>query len=152
MKEALDNKTANTETKQYVTMWVDKQLFGIPVSQVQDVLRPQLVTPVPKAPYEVLGAINLRGRIVTVMDMRRKLGMPDFEDEHNSSMHIVVIQEDEFYSLVVDKIGDVMNLSDSQYSKNPDNLSQDWQKVSSGVYKMENNIMVVLDVNKMLDI
>ena len=141
-KESKVNKT-------YVSLWVEKQLFGIPVLQVQDVLLSQLVTPVPRAPKEVLGAINLRGRIVTVIDIRKKLNLAPAA-EGSKTMQVVVTFDDELYSLVVDNVGDVLDLPSDTYSQNPDNLSPDWQMVSSGVYTMKDALMIVLDIEKLL--
>lgn len=142
-----DSKSVVNNT--YVSLWVEKQLFGIPVLQVQDVLLAQLVTPVPRAPREVLGAINLRGRIVTVIDIRKKLNLLPVA-EGAKTMQVVVTHEDELYSLVVDNVGDVLDLPSDSFSQNPDNLSPDWQIISSGVYTMQNALMIVLDIEKLL--
>ena len=92
----------------FVTMTVANQIFGIPVLKVQDVLGPQRIAHVPLAPVEVLGSLNLRGRIVTAVDVRTRLGLPPLAD-NTSSMSVVVEHDNELYSLVVDKVGEVMS-------------------------------------------
>ena len=136
--------------KQFVTMRVNKQLFGIPVLMVQDVLRPQKITNIPLAKPEIMGAINLRGKIVTVIDMRKRLSLPERE-EGAPSMQIVTDHGDEQYSLVVDGVGEVLNLPISDFEHNPANLSENWKKVSLGVYRLEGDIMVVLDIDSLVN-
>ncbi len=143
--------SVNSKTKQFVTMMVGDQLFGIPVLMVEDVLRPQKITKIPLASDTILGAINLRGRIVTVINMRRRLGIEDHENSYNC-MHVVVEHKDEQYSFIVDKIGDVLKLSLDDFEKNPANLSSNWQDVSLGVYRLDGKILVVLDVESLLNL
>ncbi len=106
--EKPDSTGAVGESAQFVTMMVADQLFGISGSSVHDVLAPQKVTPIPLAPRQVAGAMNLRGRIVTAIDVRRALDLPPRED--GDGMYIVVEQGAEFYSLVIDTVGEVMAL------------------------------------------
>jgi purine-binding chemotaxis protein CheW len=133
----------------FVTMTVAGQLFGIPVLQVRDVLGPQRIAHVPLAPAEVLGSLNLRGRIVTAIDMRKRLGLESLSDTAES-MSVVVEHEDELYSLVVDKVGEVMSLPESDYEKNPTTLDPRWQEVSNGIYRLQTNLLVVIDVARFL--
>ena len=109
-KKALHDSAASD----FLTITIAEQIFGIPVLQVQDVLGTQKVTKIPLAPPEVAGALNLRGRIVTAVDVRQKLGLePRGKDE--KSMSVVVEHLGELYSLVIDKVGDVLNLSGEDY-------------------------------------
>lgn len=140
---------ADTNTKQFVTMEVAGQLFGIPVLSVQDVLKSQPITTIPLAATHVLGVINLRGRIVTVLDMRKRMNLQD-RDEGTHHMQVVVHHQDELYSLVVDKVGDVIKLSMSDFQSNPANLSNEWRDVSLGVYRLKERILVVLDIERLL--
>lgn len=140
------DKNSNRE---FVTMYVDKQLFGIPVLQVQDVLGPQRISCVPLAPVEVAGSLNLRGRIVTAIDVRIRLGVPPRE-VGEKSMSVVAEHGGEFYSLIVDQVGEVMALSSNDYEKTPATLDARWREVSDGVYRLQDRLLIVLDVNKLL--
>jgi purine-binding chemotaxis protein CheW len=134
---------------QLVTMTVDGQLFGIPVLQVQDVLGPQFITHIPLAPPEVLGSLNLRGRIVTAIDVRTRLGLPPQADGA-AKMSIVVEDCGELYSLVVDAVGEVLTLHTRAYERNPATLDPRWREVSAGIYRLEDRLLVVLDVSRVL--
>jgi len=147
------NSVASTDqkedTKQFVTMQIDGQLFGIPVFNVQDVLRPQNITKTPLAPHEILGSINLRGRIVTVVSMRRRLGLESPSNPENY-MQVVVEYNNELYSLIIDSVGEVLNLKMSDFESNPANLDSRWQNYSMGVYRLKDRLMVVLDIESIL--
>ncbi|MFA4995489.1 MAG: chemotaxis protein CheW [Bdellovibrionales bacterium] len=133
----------------FVTMTVANQLFGIPVLQVQDVLGPQRIAHVPLAPPEVLGSLNLRGRIVTAVDVRTRMGLPPLEGK-GQSMSVVVEYDGELYSLVVDKVGEVMSLPSADFERNPSTLDPRWQEVSNGIYRLKGTLLVVLDVARLL--
>lgn len=137
--------------RDFVTMTVAGQLFGIPVLTVQDVLGEQRITRVPLAPPEVAGTLNLRGRIVTAIDMRQRLGLPARPPEQHG-MSVVVDRDGELYSLVVDAVGEVLRLEVEQYERNPATLDPVWRDVSTGVYRLDDNLMVVLDVRRLLEI
>ncbi len=136
---------------EFVTITIKDQWFGIPVLTVQDVLDTQTITRIPLAPTEVAGALNLRGRIVTAIDVRRRLGLPDREVE-NESMSIVVDHGGELYSLIVDSVGEVLSLSAAEFERNPSTLDPTWRDVSAGVYQLEGKLLLVLDVQQLLDI
>lgn len=143
---------ANVEApREFVSMTVAGQLFGIPVLTVQDVLGEQRITRVPLALTEVAGTLNLRGRIVTAIDMRRRLGLPPRAAE-SAGMNVVVDRGGELYSLIVDSVGEVLSLPADLYERNPSTLEAAWREVSVGVYRLQNELMVVLDVAKLLDI
>jgi len=133
----------------FVTMTVADQLFGIPVLTVQDVLGPQRITRVPLAPPEVAGALNLRGRIVTACDVRRRLGLPA-RDKSSPGMNVVVDHKGELYALMVDNVGEVLSLSADSYERNPNTLDPRWRDVSGGIYRLKGKLMVVLEVSRML--
>jgi len=133
----------------FVTMTVANQIFGIPVLKVQDVLGSQRIAHVPLAPPGVLGSLNLRGRIVTAVDVRTRLGLPPLAD-NKQSMSVVVDHEGELYSLVVDKVGEVMSLTASDFERNPSTLDPRWQEVSDGIYRLQGTLLVVLDVSRLL--
>lgn len=136
---------------QFVTMTIAGQLFGIPVLTVQDVLGPQKITRVPLSPPEVAGSLNLRGRVVTALDMRKRLSLPKRE-ENSESMSIVVEHGGELYSLIIDEVGEVLSLSNNIHERNPGTLDPRWREVAAGVYRLDKELMVVLDVNRVLDI
>lgn len=144
---------------EYLVVYIADQMFGIPVLQIQDVLGDQQVTPVPLAPVEVSGALNLRGRIVTAINARRRLGLPQCDDACASSsdakarqnMSVVVELDGELYSLVIDRVGDVLALDNSTYEATPNTLDPVWREVSSGIHRLDENLMVVMDVSRFLD-
>ena len=105
------------DLEDFVTFTIGDQMFGIPVLRVQDILTPDRIAPLPLAPKEVRGSINLRGRIVTVIDVRVRLGLPPRKDESGGSMAVTVEQDHDLYTLLVDKIGDVTGLSKKLYEK-----------------------------------
>lgn len=141
---------SNTATAEYVTVTVDGQMFGIPVLSVQDVLGPQKITKIPLSPPEIAGVLNLRGRIVTAIDLRRRLRLAG-RPEGERGMSVVVEHKGEPYSLIVDSVGEVMALPESAFERNPPTLSARWREISGGIYRLEGNLLVVLEVDKALD-
>ena len=141
------------ELEDFVTFTIGNQLFGIPVLRVQDILTPDQIAPIPLAPKEVRGSINLRGRIVTVIDVRVRLSLPRRENAGNGkNMGVTVEQDNDLYTLLVDQIGDVIGLSSTLYEKNPDTLDPKWRDFSNGVYRLEKQLLVVLDIDRLLDL
>src|SRR3546814_8670073 len=104
--------------REYVSVTVASQRLGIPVLLVQDVLRAQPLTRIPLAPPEIAGSLNLRGRIVTAVDVRTRLGLPP-RDKDAPFMNVVVEHDGELYSLIVDSVGDVLGLTSDTYESNP---------------------------------
>ncbi|MBC7954199.1 MAG: chemotaxis protein CheW [Rhodospirillaceae bacterium] len=141
---------AAPETQDYVTMFIEGQLFGIPVLTVQDVLGPQKITRIPLAPREVAGSLNLRGRIVTAIDVRLRLALSN-KGGDNKSMSVVVDMGGELYSLMVDQVGEVLSLPAAKFERNPPTLDVSWREFSTGIYRLEDKLLVVLDVAKLLD-
>lgn len=135
----------------FVTFRINEQLFGIAVEQVQDVLRRQRLTPIPLAPKEIIGAVNLRGRIVTVLNLREKLAIPSPAD-FKAPMNIVVEHRGELFSLCVDSVGDVLNLPGSSLDKAPPNLSSNWQQYVRNVHQLETELLLILDVASIIKI
>jgi purine-binding chemotaxis protein CheW len=134
----------------FVTVVIANQMFGIPVLQVHDVFVPANITHVPLAPREVAGVLNLRGRIVTAIDVRKRLGLPPYEGDR-PQMAVVVEHLGESYSLMIDSVGEVLSLSPEQYERNPANLDPRWREVSGGIYRLKGRLLVVLEVSKVLD-
>lgn len=137
------------ERKEFLTIYIADQLFGIPVLQVQDALGEQRITKIPLAPAAVAGALNLRGRIVTAINVRTCLSLPK-DSTKNTGMSVVVEHEGELYSLMIDSIGDVLSLKSSQYERNPATLDPLWREISQGIYRLEKELLVVLDIPKLL--
>jgi purine-binding chemotaxis protein CheW len=136
---------------EYVTATVGGQLFGLPISRVQDVFMPERLTRVPLAPPEIAGLLNLRGRIVTAIDMRRRLGLEALAD-HAPRMAVGVEAKGESYGLLIDVIGEVLKLPTSGREDNPVNLDAALARVSAGVHRLDDKLLVVLDVDRVLDI
>ena len=195
------------DLNEFVTFNIAGQFFGIPVLIVQDILLPEKIASIPLAPPEVRGSINLRGRIVTVIDVRVRLGLEsraitsatqieeevqaaedqaaedlaandsnDQADEDQSAeatevaalkaheavdavkrknrehmMGVTVEHQNELYTLLVDSVGDVISLSRKNYEGNPSTLDPLWREFASGVYRLDEDLMVVLDVERLLD-
>jgi len=141
---------ATEESREFVTIYVGNQLCGIPVLKVRDVLGPQKITRVPLAPPEVAGLLNLRGRIVTAIDLRRRLGL-DARPAEDKGMSVVVEQHGELYSLMVDSVGEVLNLPAAAFERNPATLDPLWRRFSEGVYRLDAGLLVVLNGDSLLD-
>ncbi len=146
----IDERATSETFHDFVTMTIDQQLFGIPVLQVQDVLGPQRITRIPLAPPEVAGSLNLRGRIVTAIDVRLRLGLPPRPRSAND-MSIVVDLRGELYSLMVDSVGEVLSVSSRSFERNPATLDPIWRDLSAGICRLNNQLLVVLDVSRLLD-
>lgn len=133
-----------------MTANIGKQLFGIPVLTVQDVLGPQRITRIPLSPPEVAGSLNLRGRIVTAIDVRKRLGLRDKEDDE-PGMSIVVDEGGELYSLMVDQVGEVLSVPKKAFEQNPATLDPRWREFSDGIFRLDKKLLVILDVTRLLD-
>lgn len=142
---------APAEERVYVTLMVADQLFGVPIHSVQDVLGPQRINRIPLAPVEVAGSLNLRGRIVTAIDLRRRMGLPE-RASGQSGMSVVVDHNGELYSLIMDAAGEVMSLPASAFEPNPATLDPLWQDVTSGIYQLDGRLLVILEIERLLDL
>ncbi len=138
-------------TISFVTFEVAGQLFGVPVTRVQDILTPDAIAPVPGGPAEVKGLINLRGRIVTVIDLHTRLGL-NHSANGRRGMCVTVENEGESYTLFVDRVGDVVTMLAGLREENPSTLDALWKDVTDGVYRVENRLLVTLDVGRLLAI
>jgi len=140
----------NIDKVQLVTMVIEDQMFGVPILQVRDIVEPRLITPVPLAPSAIAGVMNLRGQIVTVINLRRCLGL-DAKPDENRGMGITVEYHGDLYSLLVDSIGDVRDLARRDYEKPPATLGEKLRRLSTGVYRLPDDLLVVLDFERILD-
>jgi purine-binding chemotaxis protein CheW len=143
--------TAEDSITEYVTAMIGGQLFGLPISRVQDVFIPERLTRVPLASSDVAGVLNLRGRIVTMINMRSRLGLPK-RDTGRPRMAIGVDLKGESYGLLIDTVGEVLKLADDSREVNPVNLDPRMAKMAAGIHRLDGQLMVVLDVDRVLEI
>jgi len=134
-------------TKQYATFYLDRYLFGVEVNKVQEVIRYQEMTRVPLAASVVTGLINLRGQIVTALDLRRRLEMNDRLDG-KLPMNVVVRTGDEAVSLLVDEIGDVLEVEESSFEPPPETLRGEARSLIRGTYKLPERLLLILDTER----
>lgn len=142
--------STNSDTVEFVTVTIAGQLLGIPILSVEDVLGPQKISQIPRANPAVAGVLNLRGRIVTAIDVRRRLGLPP-TDSNAASMSVVVEHDREPYSLLIDSVGDVLKVPTNSYERNPATMDARWAQVSAGIYRLEDELLVALEVGALLD-
>ncbi len=135
---------SETASKQLCTFLVDGLLFGIDVTRVQEVIRHQAMTPVPLAPPVVHGLINLRGQIVTAIDLRRRLGLTP-RPASDLPMNVVARHDEGVVSLLVDEIGDVVEVDEDSFEAPPETLSQASKTLIIGVYKLEEQLLLLLN-------
>jgi purine-binding chemotaxis protein CheW len=126
----------------FVTVSLDDQTLGLPVLRVHDVLKLATVTRVPGAPPMVAGVMNLRGRIVTAIDLRSRLGLPR-RAEGAKAMCVVVEHEGQPYALVVDGVGDVLRLPADRFDPSPATLAPRWRAVATGVYRLDRLVLAL---------
>lgn len=139
-----------SHTVDYVTVVVGEQLFGLPIASVHDVFIATTITRVPLAPPEIAGLINLRGRVVTAVSMRRLLKLPDAPDIGELTV-VGVEVEGESFGLVVDNVGEVLNLPAAEREPNPLNLDPRWARLSRGIHWTDGGLMIVFDIDSALD-
>jgi purine-binding chemotaxis protein CheW len=131
-------------TQQFCTFFLKNQFFGVPVSEVQEVIRYQEMTRVPLVPAVIRGLINLRGQIVMAIDLRRRLGMEE-RVQSELPMNVVVRTDDGAVSLLVDEIGDVLEANEESFERPPETLQGQARQLVRGVYKLKERLMLVLD-------
>ncbi len=136
---------------QFSTFYVNDLFFGVDVLCVQEVLRFQQMTGVPQAPEVIEGLINLRGQIVTAIDMRRRLRLPPRGGEL-MPMNMVVRTEDGAVSLLVDEIGDVLDVDTASFERPPENLDPAARELIRGVFKLKDRLLLVLDAERTVDL
>jgi purine-binding chemotaxis protein CheW len=137
--------------RQFATFYANGLLFGVEVVRVQEVLRYQEMTPVPRAPEVIEGLINLRGQIVTAIDARRRLGLPAREADR-TPMNMVIRSDDGAVSLLVDEIGDVLDVEQAAFEPVPENVAPSIRDLTTGVYKLKERLLLVLDTGKAVDV
>jgi len=136
-------------TAQYCTFTLDGLYFGVDVLKVQEVIRYQEMTRIPGAPAVVSGLINLRGQLVTALDLRQRLQLQQ-RPEGQLPMNVVVRTEEGATSLLVDEIGDVIELDDSTHERPPETIDAITREVVRGVHKLEGRLLLVLDIERLI--
>lgn len=144
-----DADRRNENNDEYVSFYVDSQLLGLSVLKVQEVLPVQSITPIPRASRFLAGLLNLRGQIVTAIDLRARLGMSGFAADAEP-MSVIVESAGELYSLMVDAVGDVIPVAKNKFASPPSTLAPHWRQCCAGVYQLKKELLVVLDVNSLL--
>lgn len=139
------------EVKQFCTFYLDKLLFGVEVEKVQEVIRYQEMTRVPLAPAVMRGLINLRGQIVTALDLRRRLELPDRPPDR-LPMNVVVRTGEEAVSLLVDEIGDVLEVDEEAFEAPPETLQGETRELICGAYKLRDRLLLMLDTDKTVNL
>jgi purine-binding chemotaxis protein CheW len=140
-----------TNTRQLCTFFLEGRAFAVPVEEVREVIRHQLMARVPLASSVVSGLINLRGQIVTAIDLRRRLGIAAREPGE-LPVNVIVRTEDMAVSLLVDQIGDVLEVSDEAFETPPETLPEIDREVVTGLYKLPDRLLILLDVQKVVDL
>lgn len=143
------NKPQTEEILQYVSFWVDGQLLGVPVQSVQEVLNAQHIAKTPRTRPEIAGLLNLRGQIVTAVDLRKILGLKEQESD-KPSMNVVLRYKGESFSLLVDEVGDVIEVSSNSMVGVPRTLDQRWKRVTSGIFRLDGRLFIILEVAAVL--
>ncbi len=136
---------------QICTFRLGEFLFGVGVKGVQEVICEQAMTPVPLAPPVVRGLINLRGQIVTALDLRRRLGLPEAPPGRRCA-NVVVKAGDDLVSLLVDEIGDILDVDPASFEGPPEALAAPLLALTQGVCKLKDRLLVILDTDKVADV
>ena len=140
-----------TQENKICTFYLEKLLLGIEVQKVQEIIRYQKITHVPLSSPEVAGLINLRSQIVIAIDLRRRLNLTDNKME-KLPLNVVISSEDETVSLLVDEVGDVIDVSQESFEKPPETLRGKVRRLIRGAYKLEKQLLLILDVEKVINI
>ena len=136
-------------SKKYCTFYLDDHYFGIDVHEVQELIPSPAIKPIPHAPPMVRGLINLRGQIVTVIDLRRALGFPTAANL-DDSVNVIVHTEEDRTSFLVDRIDEVHELSTRDRESLPDTIAKSFSYMLEGVYKLNDRLLLILNVNRVI--
>ena len=137
--------------KQFCTFFLNDLLFGIDVLKVQEIILPQEMTRVPLATEAIRGLINLRGQVVTAIDLRRWLGF-DAEEDGRNAMNVVIRAEDDILSFLVDDIGDVVEPDESTFEQPPETLQENIRELINGVYKLDHQLLLVMNAERTFEL
>jgi purine-binding chemotaxis protein CheW len=136
---------------QFCTFFLNQIYFGIDVMQVQEVIRYQKTTPVPLAANDIKGLINLRGQIITVIELKRRLEMGSEVTTDEQAFNLILENDSQPVSLLVDKMGDVIEIDNQEIEPTPATLKGKISQMLQGTYKFENEFILILDVEKLLN-
>ncbi len=137
-------------TNQFSTFLVDDRLYGVNIRVVQEITKSMSVTEVPLSPAHIKGLINLRGQIATAVGLRELFEINP-SDKESGKINVVCKSESYLHSLVVDEVGDVLELDDILFDPTPETVSLSVSKFMSGVYKLPDNLLSVIDIQKIID-
>jgi purine-binding chemotaxis protein CheW len=137
-------------TLQFCTFMVANHYFGIEVTKVQEVLRQQVLTFVPKAPPEIAGLLNLRGQILPAINLKNRLGFPD--DDNHSLINVIINTQDGPVDLLADRVGDVLTLDDSTWEASHDSVEGRLKEVIIGIHKLKDRLLLVIDPTKVANL
>ena len=151
MNDATKNVVRGGRSQQYVTIRLGGQLFGLPIDRAQDVFMPDNFTFVPLARSQIAGVLNLRGRILTAIDLSVVLDVKAVNETNAERPAVSVSYANESYGVLVDTVGEVVTLNGELLEPNPVNLNSEWAKVSVGTYRLENELLVILDVDVLIE-
>jgi purine-binding chemotaxis protein CheW len=143
--------------EQLCTFWLNKIYFGINIQHVQEVIRPQVMTRIPLAPADICGLINLRGQIITVIDLQQRLDMGESARrsrklESSQEFNIVVCSDNEVVSLLVDDVADVLEFSENTFQPPPATLKGKMRHILAGAYPLAQGFLLVIDIEKILNV
>lgn len=140
---------AASELIEYVTVQIGGQSFGVAVSEIREVFSPQAVTPVPRAPHEIAGLLNLRGRIVTMIDARARLGLPA-RSQDDPVMALGLEEGADLYGVMVDAVGEVLRLDPAAAEPAPGHVDPQWRALLRGVHRLEDQLLAIIDVRALI--
>jgi purine-binding chemotaxis protein CheW len=144
VKAPVDIATAGEQS--YFTVFVNKEIFGLPVENTHTIFRIASVTPVPRGPVDIAGLVNLRGKIVTAVSLRRRLRMPS-DAVINDALAIGIEHKGENFALIVDEVGDVLSLANTMQIPIPAHFDQDRSRLTRGLYRVGKLLIPVLDID-----
>ena len=144
-----DRRTENNV--KFLSCKLGGQRIGINISKVREVLPVQGITPIPKAHSSIEGLLNLRGKIITVINLRKRLEITELS-ESKRPMYVIVCDENELFSFLVDEVGEVLEFANSRFNKAPASLDECWKKCCLGVYQLTSGLLIALDVPSILKI
>ncbi len=139
-------------TRQFATFHVGPLYCGVPALAVQEIVRHQRMTPIPLAPRVIAGLLNLRGEVVPALDLRRRFGLPPAAESAEPPMNVVIRSSGNVISLLVDQIGDVLDIGEELFEPPPETLVGSRRALLSGVYKLPEGLLLSLDIEKTLDL
>lgn len=148
---ALKSEYVDTHnSSEFVTIFVADQVFGVDIKAIHDVFELDSLTPVPGARADIAGVLNIRGRIVTAIDARVKFGLTPRQEGFAGMMAVGIEHNSEVYGILVDRVGEVLRLNNADCEPNPMNMDASWKLFSKGIFRLEGNLLMSLDIERLL--